>query len=128
MKKHTTTEPTGFPVRVTGEPTNITIYKETHDGKPRFVVAYYDAACSRHRRARSPDHPATRLRVLDERGVEVIRGRVVSRRTDGFEAFHGGVGKGGQGQRGSAMGAHVPTVRPGAVVRHTRGRLVRCRL
>ena len=50
MKNHATTEPAEFPVRVTGEPTNITIYKEIHDGKPRFVVAYYDAACSRHRR------------------------------------------------------------------------------
>lgn len=50
MKNHTTSEPTEFPVRVTGEPTNITIYKETHDGQPRFMVSYYDAACARHRR------------------------------------------------------------------------------
>ena len=36
-------------MHVTGEPTNITIYKETHDGKSRFLVSYYDAACRRHR-------------------------------------------------------------------------------
>jgi hypothetical protein len=50
IKKRTTKEPTEFPVRVTGEPTNITIYKEAHNGKPRFMVSYYDAACQRHRR------------------------------------------------------------------------------
>jgi integrase len=49
MKNHTTKEPTGFPVRVTGEPTNITIYMQPNNGKPRFTVAYYDAACQRHR-------------------------------------------------------------------------------
>lgn len=37
-------------MRVTGEPTNITIYMEPHDGKPRFMVSYYNAACQRHRR------------------------------------------------------------------------------
>jgi|EBPBio282013_DNA_FD.fasta_scaffold13146_2 integrase len=50
MKNRTTKEPTKFPVRVTGEPTNITIYKEAHNGKSRFMVSYYDAACRRHRR------------------------------------------------------------------------------
>ena len=49
MKNHTIREPEEFPVHVTGEPTNITIYKETHDGKSRFLVSYYDAACRRHR-------------------------------------------------------------------------------
>ena len=37
-------------MRVTGEPTNITIYMEPHNGTPRFMVSYYDAACQRHRR------------------------------------------------------------------------------
>jgi integrase len=50
MKKHAAIEPADFPVRVTGEPTNITIYQEAHNGKARFMVSYYDAACSRHRR------------------------------------------------------------------------------
>jgi integrase len=50
MKNHTAKIPTEFPVRVTGEPTNITIYMEPHNGKPRFMVSYYDAACQRHRR------------------------------------------------------------------------------
>ena len=50
MKNHTIREPAEFPVHATGQPTNITIYKETHDGKPRFLVSYYDAACRRHRR------------------------------------------------------------------------------
>lgn len=49
MKIITTQEPAEFPVQVTGEPTNITIYREVHDGQPRFTVSYYDAACSRHR-------------------------------------------------------------------------------
>jgi len=50
MKNHTTKIPAEFPVRVTGEPTNITIYMEPHNGTPRFMVSYYDAACQRHRR------------------------------------------------------------------------------
>jgi integrase len=50
MTNHATSEPTEFPVRVTGEPTNITIYKETHGGETRFVVSYYNAACARQRR------------------------------------------------------------------------------
>ncbi|MGA2248477.1 MAG: hypothetical protein ABSH48_26210 [Verrucomicrobiota bacterium] len=36
-------------MHVTGEPTNITVFKETHDGKCRFVVSHYDAARKRHR-------------------------------------------------------------------------------
>ncbi len=50
MKNHTTKTATEFPVHVTGEPTNITIYMEPHNGTPRFMVSYYDAACQRHRR------------------------------------------------------------------------------
>ncbi len=50
MKKNAITEPEEFLVHVTGDPTNITIYKETHDGESRSMVFYYDAACSRHRR------------------------------------------------------------------------------
>jgi hypothetical protein len=50
MKNITITEPTAFPVHVTGEPTAITIFKETHDGKCRFVVAHYDATRKRHRK------------------------------------------------------------------------------
>lgn len=50
MKNNTITEPTEFPVHVTGEPTNITVFKEVHDGKCRFVVSHYDAARKRHRR------------------------------------------------------------------------------
>jgi hypothetical protein len=61
MKNHAVTEPTEFPVRVTGDPTNITIYKEIHDGKPRSVVSYYDAACSRHRRRCSGSQKADDL-------------------------------------------------------------------
>jgi integrase len=49
MKKNAITEPEEFPVHVTGDPTNITIYKETHDGENRYMVSYYDASCSRHR-------------------------------------------------------------------------------
>lgn len=50
MKNGTVIEPAAFPVHLTGEPTNITIFKETHDGKCRFVVSHYDAARMRHRR------------------------------------------------------------------------------
>ena len=50
MKNLTVLEPVAFPVHVTGEPTNITIFKETHDGKCRFTVSHYDAARIRHRR------------------------------------------------------------------------------
>ena len=50
MKNRTVIEPAAFPVHVTGEPTNITVFKETHDGKCRFVVSHYDAARRRHRR------------------------------------------------------------------------------
>lgn len=50
MKNGRVIERAAFPVHVTGEPTNITIFKETHDGKCRFVVSHYDAARLRHRR------------------------------------------------------------------------------
>jgi integrase len=49
MKLIATQEPEKFPVQVTGEPTNITIYRQVRNGEPRFTVSYYDAACSRHR-------------------------------------------------------------------------------
>jgi integrase len=49
MKLIATKEPEEFPVQVTGEPTNITIYRQVRNGQPRFTVSYYDAACSRHR-------------------------------------------------------------------------------
>jgi hypothetical protein len=39
MKKNAITEPEEFPVHVTGDPTNITIYKETHDGECRYMVS-----------------------------------------------------------------------------------------
>ena len=64
MKKHAASEPAEFPVRVTGEPTNITIYQEAHNGKARFVISYYDAACSRHRRRCSNCEKA------ESRGIE----------------------------------------------------------
>jgi hypothetical protein len=50
MKKNAIAEPEEFPVDVTGDPTYITIYKETHDGESRYMVSYYDASCSRHQR------------------------------------------------------------------------------
>jgi hypothetical protein len=49
MKLIMTQEPEEFPVRVTGEPTNITIYRQARNRQLRFTVPYYDAACSRHR-------------------------------------------------------------------------------
>jgi integrase len=72
MKNHATDMPTEFPVRVSGEPTNITIYQEVHKGKPRFVVSYYDAACRRQRRRcasyEKADQLADRLRKTIKTG------------------------------------------------------------
>jgi hypothetical protein len=40
MNNHATPEPPEFPVYITGEPTNTTIYKETHGDKSRFIVSH----------------------------------------------------------------------------------------
>ena len=49
MKATAIAEPEAFPVRLTGEPTRITIYREQHGEDYRFVVAHYESSGHRKR-------------------------------------------------------------------------------
>ena len=50
MTRKTSKSKKGFPLYITGEPMNLTIYRERCRGEVRFALAYYDSTGGRQRR------------------------------------------------------------------------------
>ncbi len=85
MKEHTFKPKSGFPVYITGEPLNLTIYRERCRGDVRYAVTYYDSTGARQRRTfatfEEADTEATKLKEEIRQGgwdLLTLRGSVAT--------------------------------------------------
>ena len=85
MKPIAIAEPTKFPVRLTGEPTKITVYREPHNDGHRFVVTHYDSSGCR-KRLRCPTYSKA-AQVADTLRKQIKAGDWDAIRLRGREKF-----------------------------------------